>query len=46
MIIEAVESGFIDDIDVVTILAALLKQLTQSVPIDGRSDVDFYMKEG
>ena len=46
LVLEAIGSGLGSQFDVKTIQQALLKQSTQPVPINGRSDVERYVSEG
>ena len=46
MILEAIKAGLGEQIDVATIQKALVKQSTESVPINGRADIEFYIAHG
>lgn len=46
MVVEAVKAGFGDQIDVLTIQKALLLQSTETVPLNGRTDIEHYMSAG
>lgn len=46
LVLEAIESGLGEHFDVRTIQSALLKQSTQPVPTNARTDCEHYLKEG
>lgn len=46
LVLEAIKVGLGDQFDVATIQKALVKQSTENVPVNGRSDIDFYIAHG
>lgn len=46
IVLEAIESGLAKHFDASTIQKALLRQSTEQVPINGRTDVEHYLAEG
>jgi len=46
LVLEAVLSGLADTFNVTVLQSALLKQATESVPVNGRADVEHYLAAG